>query len=89
MRHGYQGYVCGLSSVLNCIGKGPRRVVPVASGVAVSARFSGCGSDNDRSWGSVVELEDKDKGLATLIMRGNAPKDHETDIGRFWGCSRS
>jgi hypothetical protein len=68
VRHGYYGYVCGLSSVLDCIGKGPRRVVPVASGVAVSLRFSallsGCGSGG--SWGLVVEL-DEDDGLITLI----------------------
>ena len=69
VRHGYYGYVCGLSSVLGCIGKGPRRVVPVAFGVAVSLRFSavlsGCDSDSGRSWGSVVELDED--GSITLI----------------------
>jgi hypothetical protein len=77
VRHGYYGCVCGLSSVPDCIGDSPRRVVPVASGVAVNARFSAVfsgfdsdsGSGSGRSWGSVVEL-DKDDGRVTFVSWG-------------------
>jgi hypothetical protein len=33
VRHGY-GCGCGLSSILNCIGRGPTRAIPAAFGVA-------------------------------------------------------
>lgn len=33
VRHGY-GCGCGLSSILNCIGRGPTKAIPVAFGVA-------------------------------------------------------